>query len=147
MATVVSCAFLDSEVGLGLLEVLDALRAPCAPPYVAEVVDKLLPRRPLANDPFGDLVEKSLFMEVMEAALLGALTLILEPLLSPPRAGLSLLSLKRDAFISLGFGVLKMDLVSLNLALEKSLRTTQMMMNIRARPASTPIIAGSTPVP
>ena len=73
----------------------------------------------MAKEPFGDRVAKSLFIEVIEAARLGALTLIREPRLSPPRAGLNLLSLKSEAFMSLGFGVLKIDLVSLNLALER----------------------------
>ena len=57
--------------------------------------------------------------EASEAERLGALTLAREPRRSP-RAGLSnLLSLNREAFISRGFGVLKMERVSRKRALWK----------------------------
>ena len=60
----------------------------------------------------------SLLTDVTEGARLGGpRTLVLEPLRSP-RDGLNnLLSLKSDAFIRRGFGVLKMDRVSRNRAL------------------------------
>lgn len=55
----------------------------------------------------------------------------------------SLESLNKDTFIRRGFGVLKIVRFSLHLALLNSLRTTQIMTNIRAMPTRTPIIAGS----
>lgn len=140
MATVVSDLVFGSLEGLVLGAAWPPGEAEADP--VALTADSALPRLPpLAREPLGE--REAALTEVTEGALDGTRTLALDPRRSP-RAGLSnLLSLNNEAFIRRGLGVLKMDRFSRKRALEKSRRTTQMIMNMSAKPASTPIIAGS----
>jgi len=111
----------------------------------AEAVESTLPRRPLsASDPVGERLDA--VADTTEPLRLGPRTLTLEPRLELGcLEGLSnLLSLNREAFMRRGLGVLKMDGVSRKRALEKRRSTTQMMTNMRPRPTSAPIMAGST---